>query len=119
MEEKSSGLVVKSERHFPLSKYSEAEFQSGGFKIGFKREDNPIVFEYTASIGIMVFMTTLTVTLPSDTVSRLGPIGVILMGALLHSQLGVPTSNQWTQPPHDVHAGRAWHLPATPHYCTL
>jgi hypothetical protein len=73
---------VDSERHFPLSRYSAGEFQSVGFMIGFKREDQSIVYEYTAIIGIMVFMTTLTVILPSDTVDRLGPIGVILIGAL-------------------------------------
>ena len=74
--------MVKSERHFPLSRYSEGEFQSGGFKIGFKREDKSIICEYTAIIGIMVFMTTLPVILSSDTVDRLGPIGIILIGAL-------------------------------------
>ena len=68
--------------YFPLSRYSGGEFQCVGFKIGFRRIPVSIMYQYTAMIGIMVIMTTLTVILPSTTVDRLGPIGVILIGAL-------------------------------------
>jgi len=74
--------MVKSEKQFSSSRYSEGEFRLVGFKIGFQREEDSIILEYMVIIGIMVFMTTLTVILPSDTVDRLGPIGVILIGAL-------------------------------------
>jgi len=69
-------------RLLPLSRYSSGDFQCVGFRIGFKRDGQSTIYQYTAIMGVMVIMTTLTIILPNDSVDRLGPIGVILVGAL-------------------------------------
>jgi hypothetical protein len=54
-------LDEEQSSYFPLSSYSGGEFQSVGFKIGFRRISASIMYQYTAMIGIIVIMTTLTV----------------------------------------------------------
>jgi len=73
--------VLKTKQQFTVSRYStKGEFQSIGFGIGFKRDDHSIMDEYTAIIGVMIIMSTLSLVLPHS--DRLGPIGIILLGAL-------------------------------------
>ena len=69
-------------RLLPLSRYSSGDFQCVGFRIGFKRDGQSTIYQYTAIMGVMVIMTTLTIILLNDSIDRLGPIGVILVGAL-------------------------------------
>jgi len=68
-------------RFLPFSSYSHGEFQCVGFKLGITRMGNSVMMQYMAIMGMLVIMTILTVILPAS-MDKLGPIAVLLIGAL-------------------------------------
>ena len=66
----------------PLSVHADGQFRCGGFKLGFTRSGEAVMTLYTAIMGMLVIMTTLTVILPYPVVDRLAPMSVLLIGAL-------------------------------------